>query len=112
MTMNIDDIKITIYLAKAKSETLAYVNLGFPIELEGQPAPLSISGFRIMTDHYQRHGSYRVVEPQIIRAGKKPISIFFMQNKELWFKLQSKILAEYDRLATREIYHQPDNETS
>ena len=112
MNMTIDDIKITIYLAKAKSETLAYVALGFPVEIEGSPAPLSISGFRIMTDHYQRHGGYRVVEPQIIRAGKKPISIFFMQNKELWFKMQSKILAEYDKLAARKIFNQPDNETS
>lgn len=112
MTMSIDDIKITIYLARAKSETLAYVNLNFPVEVDGLPAPISISGFRIMTDHYQRHGSFRVVEPQILRAGKTPISIFFMQNKELWFKLQSKIVSEYDKLAAREIFNQPENETS
>ena len=110
--MNIDDIQIKIVLAKAKSETLAYVNVGFPLEIDGLLAPLSIAGFRIMTDHYQRHGNYRVVEPQIIRAGKKPISIFFLQNKEIWFKLQSKILAEYDRVAARDIYHQSNNKTS
>lgn len=108
--MNIEDIQIKIFPAKAKSETMAYVNLEFPFEIDGLPSPISIAGFRIMTDHFQRHGSYRVLPPQLISPGRKPRDIFFLNNTELWFKLQSRILAEYEKLA-RELYFK-QNETS
>ena len=104
--MNTNDILIDIFLAKAKSETVAYVKLGFPYEIDGQSAPISIAGFRIMTDHYQRHGNYRVLPPQIIRVGKKPLDIFFLENQELWFKLQSRILSEYEKLIAKAVFNQ------
>lgn len=115
MNMSIDDIKIEITIAKAKSEMLAFVKVGFPLEVNGEPVLLTISGFRIMTNHYQnqRQGSYRLIEPMILRPGKKPLSIFRLHDKPLWFKLQSRILAEYEKLAAREIFNQPEeNETS
>lgn len=108
--MTINEIKIKIFLAKPRSETLAYVAIEFPVEIEGIANVIAISHFRIMTNHYDPKKNYRLLPPQI---GPKFKDVFFLPNKELWFKLENRILNEYEKISAKEIYGQsPFGDTS
>jgi hypothetical protein len=95
--MTIDDIIIKIYPSKSQNKTtLAYVNLYFPLEIEGVQMNLKIDGYRIMTDSYGNNpNGYHLTAPCIKKGGKYEEIVFLEGSKEIWFKLQNKILNKY-----------------
>ena len=100
--MTIDDIQIKIFLARAKSDTVAYAKLTFPVEIDGAPAPTSVSSFRIMNSHYG--GKSFIVRPPAIKAGDGTYKdVFFLNNKECWYRLEQRILEEYDQIIRKEM---------
>jgi hypothetical protein len=97
--MTIDDIVIKIYPSKSKNiTTLAYVNLSIPQEIEGIKMSLNIDGYRIMTDSYGNSpNGFRLIAPCIKKGFKYEEIVFLEGNKEIWFKLQNKILKKYEQ---------------
>jgi len=97
--MTIDDIVIKINPSKGSNNTtLAYVDLSIPQEIEGAKMSLNIDGYRIMVDNYGNNLSgYHLVAP-CIKSGFKYKEIVFLEgNKEIWFKLQDKIIHKYEK---------------
>lgn len=105
--MTTNDIQIKIFLARAKSETLAYVTLIFPVEIDGISVPLKISNFRIMTSHYGNKG-FKVLPPAIKSADGKYRKLFFLNNEELWYRLERNILKQYDEIIKQGVFNDQD----
>ena len=108
--MTTEDIQIKIFLAKAKSETLAYVQVIFPIEVDGVGVLLKISNFRIMTSHFGNQ-SFKVMPPAIRSTGGKYRDVFFLDNKELWYRLERKILEEYKERVKTDVFNDQSSES-
>ena len=105
--MSIDDVKIKIYQAKTKSSTLAYVQVTFPLEIDGILVPLRVKNFRIMQSRFE--SKHNVLAPALRSASdKKYREIFFLDNKELWYKLKDKILEAYQKLLKEEVFIEPE----
>jgi hypothetical protein len=96
--MNIEDIKIDIYITHNKKDTLAFVKISIPVEIDGVETFIDGSFYRIMPKRYGiRAGqTYRVVPPKI-KAGIKYKAVIVLKDEELWYRLEEKILAEYEK---------------
>jgi DNA-binding cell septation regulator SpoVG len=109
--MTIDDINIKIFLARVKSDTAAYVKLTFPIEIDGALAPITVGNFRVMNSHFS--GKSHIVRPPAMKASDGTYkTIFFLNNEELWYRLERKILDEYSKLMRREMLDGESKATS
>jgi DNA-binding cell septation regulator SpoVG len=93
MELNIDDIKIKIWIITNPSgleRGIATIKFG----------DISISGFRILENDEEHKGTtlFWVAPPAYKTRNGKFQSIFWLKNKELWQKLQEKIIEEYNRV--------------
>jgi len=97
--MNIDDIIIKIHPSKGTgNKTLAFVNLSIPQEIEGIKINLNIDGYRIMVDSYGNNSKGYHLTPPCIKSGFKYKEIVFLEgDKEIWFKLENKIINKYEQ---------------
>jgi len=102
--MTIDDIRIDIYLTQNRKDTLAFVKISVPIEIDGVETFIDGSFYRIMPKRYDiRTGqAYRVVPPKI-KAGIKYKAVIVLKDEDTWYKLEEKILNEYEKELKRKI---------
>lgn len=106
--MNFKDILINIYLAKSGSSgTLAYVKLMFPLEIDGRSVSLSIGNYRVMQSHFGKK-PYKVIPPSLYSNGKYK-DIVFLNNPDVWFKLEEIIITQYLEIAKNKIYNEENN---
>lgn len=103
--MKLEDIKIEPFLSHDTNKTtFAYVNLSFPVEIDGEQCNIKIDSYRVMVDTYgNSQNGFRLVPPSIKKGFQfKPV-VFMDGNKEIWFKLEKKILEQCDDLSKSQL---------
>ncbi len=90
MKINIDEIKVKIKITEEK-KLKAIISLDF--------GDFLVKGFRAMESDYENdYGDKLWLTPPSYRdGGGKYHPIFFIENKELWKKVEEKIWSEYKK---------------
>lgn len=90
MKINIDEIQVKVKIIEEKN-LKAIVSLDF--------GDFAVKGFRIAGSEYENSKGDKlwVTPPSYKNGGGRYHPIFYAPDKELWQKLEAKILEEYDR---------------
>lgn len=98
-----DEVEFEFDFPKNLLNTMAFVRIIIP--------PLILKGFRIMrSDYLNRKGDHiNVVPPFIKGRGRGDLyQTFYIEDKDLWYKLEDKIIEKYHQVK-KEVYS--DKET-
>ena len=107
--MQLEDIDIKIYQAKKEGNVIAYATLRIPLIINEEKISLKITGFRIMPRRNlaKTRLSYMVCPPSMKGRGKYH-DVFYLENKELWFKLEEYMVEEYTKILKLKTFNQED----
>lgn len=89
MRLNIEEVEVRVKVIENR-ELRAIISLNF--------GDFVVKGFRISVSRYDNEkGEQLWVVPPSYQSGGKYHPMFFIPNKELWKKLEEKIVNEYER---------------
>lgn len=86
--LDVDELKVKLKRTDGTGELLAIVTI--------EDETISLRGFMVMRSKYEhpRCGDFLRVLPPMYGTNKKKMVVYF-HNKEIWYKIEDKILAAY-----------------
>lgn len=87
--IDLDELQLKFIFPSGLGNTLAIVEIHM--------SPVIFKGFRVMkSDYKNRKNEYvNVLPPCLPKGSGDTYKLFFIEDKDLWFKLEDKILEKY-----------------